>query len=101
VDFAKRVLQAVVTEVGRPISCEQLDELCSQALHCSMLFCLRVWLLKLYHECVMFNSSFHHLHYGGRFLRSFRQSGYCSQDWEWDWGTWDCTSIPWIAPGSM
>ena len=36
-DFAERVLQAVVTEVGRPISHERLDELCSQALQHAIL----------------------------------------------------------------
>ena len=39
-DFAERVLQAVVTEVGQPASSEQLDklfELCSQALQYAIL----------------------------------------------------------------
>ena len=39
-DFAERVLQAVVTEIGQPVSSEQLDELfelCSQALQYAIL----------------------------------------------------------------
>jgi len=39
-DFAERVLQAVVTEVGQPASSERLDELfelCSQALQYAIL----------------------------------------------------------------
>ena len=39
-DFAERVLQAVVTEIGQPVSIERLDELfelCSQALQYAIL----------------------------------------------------------------